>query len=53
MQSHGKRKLYMLLLYAGLQPLLIWWMTSYLVPLPRVEVPMPPITPDMDAATAL
>ena len=39
MQTHGKRKLYMILLYAGLQPLLIWWMTSYLVPLPSVEVP--------------
>ena len=32
MQVHGKRKLYMLLFYSGLQPLLIWWMTAYLVP---------------------
>ncbi len=32
MQSHGKRKLYMILFYAGLQPLLIWWMTSHLLP---------------------
>ncbi len=24
MQTHGKRKLYAILLYAGLQPLLIW-----------------------------
>ncbi len=33
MQQHGKRKLYIILFYAGLQPLLIWWMTSYFVPL--------------------
>ncbi len=33
MQSHGKRKLYMILFYAGLQPLLIWWMTSHLFPM--------------------
>ena len=33
MEMHGKRKLYMMFLYAGLQPLLIWWLTSWYVPL--------------------
>ena len=33
MQVHGKRKLYIILLYAVLQPLLIWWMTYSLVPI--------------------
>jgi len=31
MQVHGKRKLYMILFYAGVQPLLIWWMTQHLI----------------------
>ena len=45
MQSHGKRKLYMILFYAGLQPLIIWWMTSYFVPIVGPEMPgMPPET---------
>ena len=39
MQTHGKRKLYMILFYAGLQPLLIWWMTSYFVPIGSVAMP--------------
>ena len=33
MEMHGKRKLYLMLLYAGLQPVLIWWLTSWYVPL--------------------
>jgi len=33
MQVHGKRKLYIILMYAALQPLLIWWMTYSLVPI--------------------
>lgn len=33
MTVHGKRKGYMMMLYAGLQPLLIWYLTSYYVPL--------------------
>merc|ERR1719384_589931 len=33
MEMHGKKKLYMMLLYAGLQPILIWLLTSYYVPL--------------------
>jgi len=33
MEMHGKRKLYMMFLYAGLQPFLIWWLTSWYVPL--------------------
>merc|ERR1712141_900945 len=33
MQVHGKRKLYIILLYAILQPILIYWMTYSLVPL--------------------
>ena len=37
MEMHGKRKLYMMLLYAGLQPLIIWWLTSYLVPVSSVS----------------
>jgi len=37
MQVHGKRKLYMILFYAGVQPLLIWWMTKHLI-LTEVEV---------------
>lgn len=31
MQVHGKRKLYMILFYSGVQPLLIWWMTQHLI----------------------
>ncbi len=31
MQVHGKRKFYMLLFYAGVQPFLMWWMTAHLV----------------------
>jgi hypothetical protein len=38
MQVHGKRKLYMILFYAGLQPFLIWWMTSHLI-MDVVEIP--------------
>ena len=41
MQVHGKRKLYMILLYAGLQPLLIWWMTSYLVAFSSPDLSVP------------
>ena len=41
MQVHGKRKLYMILFYSGLQPLFIWWMTSYLVPISSVVDSMP------------
>ena len=37
MQVHGKRKLYMILFYAGVQPLLIWWMTKHLI-MAEVEV---------------
>jgi len=33
MELHGKRKLNMMLLYAGLQPMLMWWLTSWYVPL--------------------
>jgi len=44
MQVHGKRKLYVILFYAGLQPLLIWWMTSYLVPVNvSVDIPTQPV----------
>lgn len=43
MQVHGKRKLYIILLYAILQPLLIWWMTYSLVPISStINVPEPP-----------
>ncbi|TRY64314.1 hypothetical protein TCAL_04620 [Tigriopus californicus] len=41
MQTHGKRKLYMILFYAGLQPFFIWWMTSYLVPISSLDIPNP------------
>lgn len=41
MQTHGKRKLYMILFYAGLQPFFIWWMTSYLVPISSSDIPNP------------
>ena len=48
MQQHGKRKLYVIMLYAGLQPLLMWWLTSYLVPVaPSIEVPSPPAGVDI------
>merc|ERR1712141_454079 len=43
MQVHGKRKLYIILLYAILQPLLIWWMTSGLVPIVSSVVEMPAV----------
>merc|ERR1719361_2895420 len=43
MQVHGKRKLYIILLYAILQPLLIYWMTYSLVPLTSsIEMPKIP-----------
>jgi len=45
MQVHGKRKLYVILFYAGLQPLLIWWMTSWLVPVSTVTLPDMPSQP--------
>jgi len=44
MQNHGKRKLYVIFFYAGLQPLLIWWLTSYLVPVSTtIEMPSQPL----------
>jgi hypothetical protein len=42
MQVHGKRKLYIILMYAILQPMLIWWMTFSLVPNSTVELPEAP-----------
>ena len=43
MQVHGKRKLYIILLYAILQPILIYWMTYSLVPLTSsIEMPKIP-----------
>lgn len=43
MQVHGKRKLYIVLLYAFLQPLLIWFMTYSLVPISStIEMPVAP-----------
>ena len=42
MQVHGKRKLYIILLYAILQPFLIWWMTFSLVPITSsIDLPSP------------
>lgn len=42
MQVHGKRKLYIILLYAILQPLFIWWMTYSLVPISSaIPIPQP------------
>lgn len=41
MQVHGQRKLYIILLYAILQPIIIWWMTSSLAPLSSPDVPNP------------
>ncbi len=41
MQVHGKRKLYIILLYAVLQPILIWWMTYSLVPISSQNLDMP------------
>merc|ERR1712141_562394 len=43
MQVHGKRKLYIILLYAILQPILIYWMTYSLVPLTSSVVEMPAV----------
>merc|ERR1712156_1062167 len=43
MQVHGKRKLYIILLYAILQPILIWFMTYSLVPISStIEMPKIP-----------
>ena len=41
MQVHGKRKLYMIMFYAALQPLLIWWMTYFFVPHGAPVIPEP------------
>ena len=41
MQVHGKRKLYMIMFYAALQPLLIWWMTYFFVPNGAPAIPEP------------
>ena len=38
MEMHGKRKLYMLFLYSVLQPIIMWWLTSYLVPISAVTM---------------
>eukprot|EP00095_Tigriopus_kingsejongensis_P005865 maker-scaffold38_size502422-snap-gene-1.18 protein:Tk05865 transcript:maker-scaffold38_size502422-snap-gene-1.18-mRNA-1 annotation:"protein yif1b-b-like" len=48
MQTHGKRKLYMILFYAGLQPFFIWWMTSYLVPISSPDIVDAPPPPPLD-----
>ena len=37
-ESHGKRKLWLLALMAGWQPVVMWWLTFSLVPA-MVEVP--------------
>ena len=37
-ESHGKRKLWLLALMAGWQPVVMWWLTFSLVPA-TVEVP--------------
>lgn len=43
MQVHGKRKLYIIILYAFLQPLLIWFMTYSLVPISStIDIPVAP-----------
>ena len=43
MQVHGKRKLYIILIYAILQPIIIWWMTASLAPIAStVDIPSPP-----------
>jgi len=43
MQVHGKRKLYIILMYAILQPIIIWWMTASLAPIAStVDIPSPP-----------
>jgi len=39
-ENHGKRKMWLLFLVAGLQPLLMWWLTYSLVPEP-VVIPGP------------
>ena len=41
MQVRGKRKLYMIMFYACLQPLLIWWMTYFFIPSGGPSVPEP------------
>ena len=34
-ESHGKRKLWLLFIMAGWQPLVMWWLTYSLVPAAR------------------
>jgi len=40
-ENHGKRKLWLLFLMAGWQPLIMWWLTYSLVP-QTVTIPEPP-----------
>lgn len=39
-ENHGKRKMWLLFLVAGLQPLLMWWLTYSLIP-EAVSIPQP------------
>merc|ERR1711874_275496 len=40
-ENHGKRKLWLLFLMAGWQPLIMWWLTYSLVP-QTITIPEPP-----------
>merc|ERR1712112_302494 len=41
-EQHGKRKLWLLFVLAGWQPIVMWWLTYSLVPARReIELPVP------------
>jgi len=43
-ENHGKRKLWLLFILAGWQPIVMWWLTYSLVPARReIDLPVPPM----------